>query len=124
MEHPSIHDNFVYALAVDLERRLLVLHTEYRDGNGPHELTDVRFRGVIAHYFQDVAGTSILFDIEEASADWVVREWSEQFERRKNHGWPPIEYTDLADLSRKLTEQHVFGYLVRSSYGLGGFVLA
>jgi hypothetical protein len=124
MEYPNIHDNFVYAMAVHLEKRILILHTEYRDRQAPCELTDVRFVGLVAHYFEHVVEPSILLDIEEVSAEWVIQQWRELFERGKHYGWPHIQYADLAELSARLAEQGVLGYRVMGSCGLDGFVLA
>ncbi|HJT79291.1 MAG TPA: hypothetical protein VJ739_18995 [Gemmataceae bacterium] len=124
LERPDVHDNFVYALAVHLEQHVLVLHTQYRDGPGLHELTDVRFRGLIAHHFEDVVAPSILLDIERVPPGWVVEQWKGLFDSRKNYGWPPLEYTDLVDLIRRLAELRVFGYRIMGSCGLDGFVLA
>jgi hypothetical protein len=124
LQCPDIHDNFVYALSVHLERRVLVLHTEYRDKPEPFELVDVRFHGLVAHYFADIAEPSILLDIEAVSADWVLETWRDLFERRKNYGWPPLRFSDLADLSGQLACLGVIGYRVMGSCGLDGFVLA
>ena len=123
-DEPSVHDNFVYALSVHLEKRLLVLHTDYRDSAGPRTLTDLRFVGLVAHHFDDVAEPSILLDIEEVTPGWVVEQWGELFDRRKNYGWPPIEYADRSELVDKLASQGVRGYRVMGSCGLDGFVLA
>jgi hypothetical protein len=123
-ESPDVHDNFVYALAVHLEQRVLVLHTQYRDGAGPCDLIDLRFVGVVAYHFDDVAAPSILLDVERVGAAWVVEQWGDLFLARKNYGWPPVRFTDLADLSRQLGEQGVVGYRVMGSCGLDGFVLA
>jgi hypothetical protein len=124
LEAPNVHDNFVYAVAVHLERRVVILHTQYRDGPGPHELTDLRFVGLVAHHFDDVAAPSILLDIEQVEAAWVVEQWGDLFASRKNHGWPGIAFADLDDLSRRLTEQGIVGFRVMGSCGLDGFVLA
>jgi hypothetical protein len=124
MVQPEVHDNFVYALAVHLEQRVLILHTQYRDGPGPHELIDVRFVGLVAHHFDDVAAPSILLDIERVPAGWVVEQWRNLFASRKNYGWPPLQFTDVADLARLLADLAVVGYCVRGSCGLDGFVLA
>jgi hypothetical protein len=123
-ECPNVHDNFVYALSVHLEKRLLVLQTQYRDGSGPPTLTDLRFVGLVAHHFDDVAEPSILLDIEEVPPGWVVEQWGELFDRRKNHGWPPIQYVDRSELVNKLVSQGVHGYRVMGTCGLDGFVLA
>ena len=124
LEQPHVHDNFVYAMSVHLEDHFLVLHSEYRDGDGPSELVDVRFGGVIAHHFDDVASPSILLDIERVPVDWVVQRWGRLFESRRNYGWPPVVSSDPADLSVKLTARGVSGYRVMGSCGLDGFVLA
>jgi hypothetical protein len=124
LDLPDIHDNFVYALAVHLEQRVLILHTQYRDGPGPHELTDVRFPGLVAHHFDDVAEPSILLDIELVPSRWVVEQWRDLFASRKNYGWPPLKFTDLGDLAQQLAKLTVVGYRVMGSCGLDGFVLA
>jgi hypothetical protein len=124
LELPNVHDNFVYALAVHLEQRVLILHTQYRDRPGPHELTDVRFVGLVAHHFADVAEPSILLDIELVPAGWVVEQWAALFASRKNYGWPGLEFTDLADLVQQLANRQVVGYRIMGSCGLDGFVLA
>jgi hypothetical protein len=120
MPHPHIHDNFVYAVSIHLDHRVLVLHTQYRDDAGPHDFTDACFSGVIGHYFQDVAAPSILLDIETVSTDWVVGQWREVFERGKNHGWPPLNHRNLNELCHLLNEQHFVGYRVLGSCGLVG----
>lgn len=124
MEFPAVHDNFVYALAICLEQHILILHTQYRDGAGPYDLTDLRFVGLVAHHFDDLAAPSILLDVERVGSAWVIEQWGEMFMSRKNHGWPPLKFTDLADLSRQLGELGVEGYRVMGSCGLDGFVLA
>jgi hypothetical protein len=69
----SIHDNLVLGYAVDVERRTIVLHTEFRDRGEPFERTDVRFEGVLGYHFRDSLG-GILFDIERVDfAELVAR---------------------------------------------------
>jgi hypothetical protein len=123
MPRPSVHDNFVYAYAVLIDRRQLILHTEYRDTE-PNELTDVIFSDVIAHHFENVGDGAILFDVEEVEPEWVVQQEAKVFARGKNYGWPLPEYKDPADLVRRLKDQGLRGYVVSSSFGLNGFVLA
>jgi len=124
LDVPQVHDNFVYAVAIHLEQRVLILHTQYRDGAGPYDLTDLRFVGVVAHHFDDLAEPSILLDVQQVEAAWVVEHWGALFTSRKNYGWPPVRFKDLADLPRKLGDLGVVGYRVTGSCGLDGFVLA
>jgi hypothetical protein len=124
LERPNVHDNFVYAFAVHLEDQFLILYTEYRDGNGPNELTDLRFVGLVAHHLIDLVAPSILLDIQRVPAQWVIEQWRELIESRKNYGWPLPKFADLPDLARILTDNGVSGYLVMGSCGMDGFVLA
>jgi hypothetical protein len=64
MRDHSVHDNVVYAYAVLGEQRRLILHTEFRDGDAG-EFTDVIFSSVIAHHFECVLSSNILFGIDE-----------------------------------------------------------
>ncbi|WP_169977673.1 hypothetical protein [Tautonia rosea] len=121
---PNVHDHFVYALAVHLERHRLVLHTQYRDGSGPYPLIDIRFVGLVAHHFDNVAEPSILLDIQEDTPGGVIEQWAERFDRLKNHGWPAVDYVDRSELARKLASRGVRGYRVMGSCGVDGFVLA
>ena len=60
----------------------------------------------------------------KVEAAWVVDQWGELFDRRKNYGWPPIEYADRSDLVSQLISLRVRGYCVMGSCGLDGFALA
>jgi hypothetical protein len=124
MMNPNVHDNFIYAISIHLEERVVILHTHYRDGDSPNEFTDVCFRGVIGHCFQDVVAPSILLDIEEVPPRWVVEEWRAVFERGVNYGWPSLNHRDVDELCRLLEAKSTIGYRVMGSCGLDGFVLA
>lgn len=120
----SVHDNFIYAYVVNCEQRQITLHTAYRD-NEPNEFTDVIFRDVVAHLFEHVLSTNILFDVEEADVASVVQANANVFTDSWHWGWPPVEYKgDLAMLTVTLKAQHVRAYAINSSCGLSGWVLA
>jgi hypothetical protein len=118
-----VHDNFLYAIAANFDEKVLILHTEYRDGDGPYELTDVRFLGLVAFHFEDAASPSILLDISEHSAEEIIREWGDLLESRRNWSWP-INFSDLSDLSGKLAKLGVMGYNIHGTVGINGFILA
>jgi hypothetical protein len=112
LESPEVHDNFVDAVAVHLEPRALTLHTQYRDGVGPYDLTDLWFVG---------GGWPITWTTSPPGASsWASSasmrrgRWAILFGTRKNYGWP-VGFADLADLSRRLGEPGVVGYRVRRS---------
>jgi hypothetical protein len=119
----SVHDNFVYAYVVLCEEHRLILHTHYRDG-GANEFTDIVFTGVQAHHFEGSLDSNILFDVEEVEPEWIVREFADLFAQQKKYGWPVIGCEEPELLARLLRERGAKGYVIHSSYGLGGWVLA
>lgn len=123
MSERSLHDNNVYAYVVHCEGRRIVSHTEYRYG-GAEEFTDVTFTGVVAHHFECVLPGNILFDITEVEPAEIVNGSAELFARRKDDGWPAIEYREPQELALILKQQGIKGFEISSSYGLSGWVLA
>ena len=123
LERPHVHDNFVYALSLHIEKHVLVLHTQYRDQPNENDLTDVRFPGWIAHHFDDVMESSILLDIERVPLEWVVERWQDLLLSRQSYSWP-LSFTNMPDLVAQLTMRQLQGYHVMGTCGLDGFVLA
>ena len=124
MTTPSVHDNNVYAYSVLAESGQIVLHSEYHE-TSPVEYTDVVFSGVVAHHFECSLKGNILFDIDEVDLRAVLEEYAPLLQRLKNYGWPIlVQYNDLQDLERILRERGTQAYMLSSSLGLSGFVLA
>jgi hypothetical protein len=120
----SVHDNDVYAYSVDCEGQRLVLHTVFR-GREPHEFTDVVFDGVVAHHFENVLPGNILFGVDDFEVAALVRDNAALLADSWRYGWPPVDYRgDVDVLSAKLAAESVRGFLISSSYGLCGWVLA
>jgi hypothetical protein len=120
----SIHDNLVYAYNVDCEGRRVVLHTVFRDRE-PNEYTDVVFRDVVAHHFEHVLDGNILFDIDDSDVATFVKENSALFADSWRYGWPPVDYNgDMNKLVDALNAASARAYVIQSSYGLSGWVVA
>src|SRR5262245_18735948 len=104
----SVHDNWLYAQAVDHERCRVVLHTVWPHGEPP-EYTDVVFEGVAVHHFEQqmVGGgpspANVLFDVEEADPLFILGQYEGLLSRTKNYGWPVSNYDGLGDLAAQLT---------------------
>jgi hypothetical protein len=79
---------------------------------------------VLVHHFRNCLSGNILFDVEEVSAQQVLRENADLFAEQKNYGWSDIKYADWWDLTRQLTERGIKGYEISSSCGLDGWVLS
>ena len=55
----------------------------------------------------------------------VLEEYAPLVQRLKNYGWPIlVQYADPQDLERILRERGTHAYMLSSSLGLSGFVLA
>ncbi len=125
----SVHDNWVYAQAVNHERCRIVLHTVYPHVQPP-EFTDIIFEGVVVHHFeqQKVGGgptpANVLFDVEEADGRDVLAEYGDLLARTKNHGWPVLKYAGVDDLAAQLTAAGAACFRVSGVCGLNGFVFA
>jgi hypothetical protein len=125
----SVHDNWVYAQAVDYERCRIVLHTIYPHVEPP-EFTDIVFDGVVVHHFeqQKVGGepypANVLFGVEESDAAIILGQYTELLDRTKNYGWPVLDYVDLIDLASRLTATGAKCFEVHGTCGLHGFVFA
>jgi len=124
---PSIHDNIILAYTVNCEERTLVLQTVFRGHpkDAPHQYTDIVFRDVIAHQFEHVLPANILFDVEEAHIAQFVRDNATIFNDSWRNGWPPVIYNgDLNTLIDQLKSTATRAFIIGSSYGLSGWVLA
>ena len=112
-DEASIHDNHVLSYMVDCQERQITLCTVYPHAEPP-ERTDIIFSGVAAHHFERGDMVTILFAVQEVSPEQVYAEYGDLFERNKTYGWPEVQHDTKV----------VKGFLISSSYGLEGFVLA
>jgi hypothetical protein len=119
----SVHDNFIVSYEVRCEAREIRLHTEYRDRD-PFEYTDVIFSGVEAYYFEGDNFCNIVMDINEGSVSNILTKNAAMFDNGKKYRWPGSWNTSSEAARVYLAERKVRAYLIYSSYGMGGWVLA
>ena len=119
----SIHDNLVLSYTIDCEKESITFHTVFYRDNEPHEYTDMIFLRVAGYHFEGDNFRTILFNIYPSSPEEVYTSYHELFERRKNYAWP-FSYNTKEELIEKLDKKGVKGFLISSSYGMEGFVLA
>ncbi|QWF18290.1 hypothetical protein [Lysobacter capsici] len=119
-----MHDSLLVAYRVDSvsERLTLSLQPHHGSAAGPFR---IEFSGVAAHRFDAPLLPAIVSEIEEVPGAKLLRdEWAQIEPRSRGNAWPggwagtleaAIEYTERTALR---------GYLIDSSYGLNGWVLA
>jgi hypothetical protein len=119
---PSLHDNYLVAYEVRCEAREIKLYARRTaDGRG----RAVVFSDVEAYDFQNDAFGNIISSLEEVSAERLIAEFSSQIaESYRLAGAPGPWAADLASAPQVLAAKGVCGFILSSSYGFSGWVLA
>ena len=119
----SVHDNHLVSYEVFSEQRRIVLRTE-RPGSGqPSDVTSVIFTGVEAYHFERDCFGNILFDIERVPVERILEERAAELKAASRYvNWPWVR--DLRKAHEWLHGKGVNGFLIDSSLGLCGWVLA
>ena len=118
----EIHDNIIKSYFVDFENQNIVFNTVYHC-NDIHEITIITFNNVMAYFFKDELNGSIIFDIEEISLEYFINENKNILDTEKNYGWP-FPYKDEEEFIEILNKNKQKYYVINSSYGLNGWILA
>ncbi|MEC0126594.1 hypothetical protein [Paenibacillus pabuli] len=119
---PSVHDNIILSYEVDLENESIRMRTRSYHSDLSED-TDILFSGVLAHSFDTPLQGSIIFDIDDVGLDCFISYNRELLEKGKGQGWPIMYETD-EELETKLIEGEYLYFVITSSYGLSGWVLA
>lgn len=120
----SVHDNLLVSYEVQCERRVITLRTEYREANKTKEFTNVVFKGVEAYHFQNDAFGNIIFDVAEVPTERFLKDFGSEVSELYRYSARPEWASNLASAPELLDGQGIKGYVLSSSYGLGGWILA
>ena len=122
---PSIHDNLLISYEVQCEARTIILRTEYRLENKPTASTHVIFEGVQGYSFENDAFGNIIFALETIPVEQLLTEYGAEIsESYRMAGSPGPWATNLVTASGYLRELGIQGFILSSSFGLSGWVLA
>jgi len=121
----SWHDYQIVGYRVDGERDQLFLELRWKEGTRVDvPQADLTFSGVSDYLLQHDLGGNIVFSIDESSIEEFVRENAEYFEGTKKWGWPRSWRGDAAKTIHHLQAAGKRVWLLSSSYGLRGWVVA
>ena len=120
----SIHDNLLVSYEVHCEQRTITLRTEYRVESKPTEFTNVVFEGVQGYHFENDAFGNIIFDVSNVPVERFLTEYGAEISELYRMNARPTWAVDLASAPEYLRNQGIKGYILSSSYGLSGWVLA
>lgn len=118
----SIHDNNVFAIDIRCKERVIILHTEFREGRPP-EYVDVVFSGVTAHHFNHVLDGNILFDITESPPQAFYEENKKYLREFRRYGLP-INCDNSKIFEEQILKENLRIFEINPSYGLFGWVIA
>jgi len=118
----SIHDNICHGFEFNGQQNSLILHTTFSD-ESTQENTDVIFSNVWTHHIEGIQDGNILFDIRETDYSTVQATFSDVFQRLENQAWP-VEKKQNRNLTDLMDEGKIKAFIINSSYGMTGFVLA
>ena len=124
---PSLHDYYLASYEVNCEGRQIKLHArrpECAEALGVSTTTIV-FGGVEGYHFKNDAFGNIVFSLEAVSVETLVSEYrAEIMESYRVAGAPGPWAADLPSACQLLNTQGVKGFVISSSFGLSGWVLA
>jgi hypothetical protein len=122
---PSVHDNKLVSYEVQCEARTITIRTERRERDAPTQFANIILTGVQAYHLQNDAFGNIIFDLEGVPVDQFLRDYgaeiSESFRRT---GAPGPWAANPSDAAKYLREQDAQAFILSSSYGLDGWILA
>lgn len=121
----SIHDNLLISYEVQCEARTIILRTEYRVENEPTRFINVIFNEVQGYHFVNDAFGNIIFGLETVPVEEFLTEYGPEIsESYRMAGSPGPWAANLGAASEHLLERGIQAFILSSSYGLDGWVLA
>jgi len=121
----SIHDNRLVSYEVQCEARTILLRTEHRTKNQPAEFVNVIFRELQGYRFENDAFGNIIFGLETVALEQFLTEHGAQISKAYHTAGSPGPWAvNLETASCYLRENAIEGFILSSSFGLSGWILA
>ena len=114
----NLHDNRVLRCCADFEAHTLHLDTRTEAG----EVVSVHFTGLLAHWFENMVQDNILFGMDEITIDGFFDQYRELLDGTIPYGFPAC--CGIEELRERMEREKIRVFVIDSSLGLCGFVLA
>jgi len=123
---PSFHDDYIVGYEVDCEVRQIKLHIKSASSVANQAgVSTVVFTGVEGYNLENDAFGNIVLDLETVTTTAFVSQHRDELaESFRISGAPGTWASDLDAAPRVLSEQGLQAFVLSSSYGLSGWVLA
>jgi len=126
---PSLHDDFIVSYEVNCEARQIKLVAK-RDTRRPPTSEEpttrvIIFNGVEGYQFENDAFGNIIYSLDTIPVEQLFARFGSQIaESYRTAGAPGSWAADIASGAQTLIAKGVRGFILSSSYGLSGWVLA
>ena len=114
----NLHDNRVLRYCADFEAHTLHMDTQTEAG----EKVSVHFTGLLAHRFENVIQDNILFGMDEITVGGFFEQYKDLLDGTIPYGFPAR--CGIEELRERMEREHIRVFVIDSSLGLCGFVLA
>jgi hypothetical protein len=122
MTLPSFHDDYVIGYEVNSEARRIVLKIKAAQSG---IISSVVFNEVAGYCFVNDALVNIIYELEQVSPGDVITQFKEQIAASfSQSGAPGAWAADLTTAARKVEDRGISGFVLYSSFGMSGWVLA
>lgn len=109
--------SIIIKYSVDFENSKIIINTINENG----ERVDIIFENILTCAFENQQKNSIILDIEERTSKEFINDNIELLKR--DYGWPII-FNNIEELNNTLETQKYKYYILQSSYGMYGWILA
>lgn len=116
----QVHDNKIQSYFVDFTNEILKMETCWED----KENTTIEFTGLLAHKFENVLTSNIIFGLYQKTIQSFIEEEKENLIEALKYGFPSMQPRDCDELRKKLENEQYKIFNFDSSLGLYGYVIA
>ena len=126
---PSLHDDFLISYEVNCETRQIKLHAK-RDPRrlvvgGEQTTRTIIFNGVEGYHFENDNFGNIIFSLEQVPVEQLLATYGSRIaDSYRMAGAAGSWAADLTSAPQALMAVGIRGFILSSSYGLSGWVLA
>jgi hypothetical protein len=118
------HDYQIIKHSVLCEQSKIILELKSRHPESGENKIQVIFNRVEAYSFVMDNLQTIISSLKEKMIDEIIDEFSEEFKEGVHYCWPRTWNTSEDACSEYLRKKNVKGWIINSSYGMSGFIVA
>lgn len=116
----QVHDNIIQSYFVDFKNKTLKMDTCWEN----KENTTIEFTGLLAHKFENVINSNIIFGLYQTAIQSFIDEEKESLSESWKYAFPSMKARNCNELRKELENEQYKVFYFGSSLGLWGYVIA